>query len=96
MHCLPPFETSSVDLEAYGNSKCFALSTSKELEKLVENRQIQDSVSAGLIGDLQALVTCVRGVGFKRTDPIILCQVRHHAKMASNCYMNIFWSSADR
>ena len=52
-------------LKYLGIQFVFALSTSKELEKLIENRQIQDWVSAGIIGDLQALVTSLKGVGFK-------------------------------
>ena len=41
IHFLPHFQTSSVNLEALRNSKCFALSINKELEKYSENRQIQ-------------------------------------------------------
>ena len=54
----------------------FVLSTGKYLEKLFENKQIQDWVSAGAIGDLQSLLTNIRSVGSNRIDPKILCQVR--------------------
>ena len=74
----------------------FVLSTGKELEKLFENRQIQDWVSAGAIGDLQSLLTSIRSIGSNRIGPRILSQVRYYANMTSNCYVNIFWSSAGR
>ncbi|KAL0005474.1 hypothetical protein SO802_013035 [Lithocarpus litseifolius] len=53
----------------------FVLSTGKWLEKLFENKQIQDWVNAGAIGDLQSLLTSIRSVGFNRIDARILCQV---------------------
>ena len=34
--------------------------------------------------------------GSNRIDPKIRCHVRHYAKMTSNCYTNIFWSSTGR
>ena len=66
IHFLPHFQTSSVNLEALRNSKCFALSTNKELEKYSENRQIQGHGEGQCYSDLQARATSIRGVSFDK------------------------------